>query len=340
MPGIEKCLIAEPVHVQCSEIDLQDFSLSVTAGRETAALEASLRAVGMINPPLFARKRKGEGYRVVCGMLRIKAARASGMTSFAARVAAADTDEQVLVLTSLADNASHRVFNPVEHARAAALLAETFPDDEALRLWNQLLGMPRARVVFDRYKKIAYAGETLHALLLKGAITVDTAFILIQMEDDDRAGLCDLFSRLHFSARAQAEILEYCDDICRRDGIAPGAVLEKAGVPELLGTATPTTRAAVAERVRKRITELRFPHRTDREHRVREALKKLRLPPTLRIEPPPYFEGDNWTLMLQVSSPYAVRDAAARLEDLASNPTFSELFQGKKICSGLCRSKS
>ncbi|MCX8043509.1 MAG: ParB N-terminal domain-containing protein [Desulfobacterota bacterium] len=318
---------AEAVILDVNAVDLQDTSVSVTAGRETGALEASIRTIGVLNPPLLARKREGEGYRVVCGMLRMKAVAACGATSFRAQVAAADTDEQVLVLASLADNVPHRVFNPVEHARAAALLAGTFPDHMALRVWNELLGMPRAYAVFDQYRKIAGAGETVHALMLQGSITVDTAFALVRMAHEDRACFCDLFSQLHFSARKQAEILEYCDDISRRDGITLHEVLERSGVLKALRCDMHGKDGQRAEQIRRSIKLLRFPRLAAKERSVHELIRSMKLPPTITFEPPPFFEGDTWRLNVRVTSDRDMRDAAARLAEIAEHPGLKKLLE-------------
>lgn len=320
--------LATSLHeIRLADIDVTDRSLSVTAGRDTKTLEHSINLCGMLNPPLLAPRRQGTGCRVVCGVLRLRAFAALGFASCTARIAAGNAAEPELLLAALCDNAAHRRYNDVEKARAAALLAAHYPEDDAVRLCAELTGTPPKRTVFAQYRKLAHADERLHELLLNDRITFETAVALCGMEQEDRDCFARLFDVLHFSASKQLELIEMCRDIGRRDGVAVRHALLHQEVRRVVKSLPDGNTAQAAEQVRRCLRRQRFPRLVQRERMVGDMLKRLSLPAGIAIEPPPYFEGNRWRVIATATCAEEIWRASAVLARLAETPEFRALFQ-------------
>jgi len=320
-------LCTTPERVSIENIDWQDQSLSITAGRDTKLLEASIARCGLVQPLILAPKRDGRGYRIVCGMLRVKALIACGIPECEARVVASSVSEEQLALAALYDNVPHRDFNAIEKARGAALLARVFPPAVALQLGTELLSLPATRDALRRYLELAQAEELIQNLVLQGAVSVEIACALMRMEAHDREHFISLFSRLHFSSSKQAEILDFCADISRRDNVAISWVLSTPPIAELLSNVQKQNAAQIAEQVRQHIRALRFPNLTASEQRFRELRNELRLPSTIMLEPPPFFEGTEVRLSFRVRSTDELRTLAHHVAALAEHPRMKAWFE-------------
>ena len=327
MPDQTMCVNASLREVSLAAVDLADRSLAVTAGRDTRALERSIARCGLLNPLLLAPRQHGTGYRVVCGVLRAQALAALGRTTCTARVAGSDVPESLLLLVALSDNAAHRRCNAVEKARAAALLMAHYPESEAVRLCAELTGVPPTMTACRQYRDLAAADARLHELLLAEQVTIDTAFALCAMTHEDRACFMRLFSIARFSARKQDEIVEMCADISRRDAVPLRHALEHPDVRHCMEAPSAGNAAQTAEQVRRCLRLQRFPRLAQRERKVQETIRRLRMPAGITLEPPPYFEGGRWRCVVQVAAPGDVRAAAGELALLAGRAELAELLR-------------
>ncbi len=82
----------------------------VSGGGDLARLTASLREVGLLNPP-WLRLRSDQRWQVVAGGQRFRAARQLGWETLPARTLPASTPESHCLLVALHDNAFTRGFN-------------------------------------------------------------------------------------------------------------------------------------------------------------------------------------------------------------------------------------
>jgi len=93
-------------------------------------LAASLRGVGMVQPPVLSPD--GDGYRVLVGERRVRAARRAGLEALPCIVQAA-LDPIAAHRARVAENLHRRALNPIDHA-AALRLAWLLANAQALGL--------------------------------------------------------------------------------------------------------------------------------------------------------------------------------------------------------------
>ncbi len=85
-------------------------------GRDSVAVEESIRKVGLINPVILKKSLDAnETYSVICGYQRIMACQKLGQVSIEAKVIDGLKDEEILLLV-LHDNLSSRGFNEIQKA--------------------------------------------------------------------------------------------------------------------------------------------------------------------------------------------------------------------------------
>jgi ParB family chromosome partitioning protein len=91
---------------------------------ELAELEASLRATGLLQPVTVRQAAGGQGYELIAGERRFRAATRLGWTEIPAIVK--EIDDQTLLTLALVENLQRADLNPIEEAEGYQRLADDF----------------------------------------------------------------------------------------------------------------------------------------------------------------------------------------------------------------------
>ncbi|MBN2372769.1 ParB N-terminal domain-containing protein [bacterium] len=85
-------------------------------------------------------------------------------------------------------------------------------------------------------------------------------------------------------------------------------------------------KVASGEAFRQRLKERRFPTLTGLENEWKKRIKSLRLPPSISLKPPPYFEGGKYRLSLSFKDIKGFREEMAKLDALEKDDAWIKLF--------------
>jgi ParB family chromosome partitioning protein len=91
---------------------------------DLADLEASLRATGLLQPVTVRKVRDGQGYELIAGERRLRAATRLGWAEIPAIVK--DIDDQTLLTLAMVENLQRADLNPIEEAEGYQRLADEF----------------------------------------------------------------------------------------------------------------------------------------------------------------------------------------------------------------------
>jgi len=318
----------ETLSVPLDAIDLTDLRFVMTFGREAAGLEDSIKRIGLINPPVLARAETENSYRVVCGYLRLQAIGALGETEIPARLCGPEADEKALLLCALHDNLAARAFNPVEKALAVKKLLAFLPADEVASAYLPLLGLPPTLAALEETLMLLRLEGAVLEALARGGITEKNAVRLSALSREDREALFHLFVAVNLSASKQAEVMEYCGDMARRDAAAMHEILGDPAIAAIL-CLDRLTLAQKSERIRQHIRKLRFPVLSQQEERFALLKKKLHLPRGTELAPPPYFEGSTYRLSIAFETADELKAAAEAVVRVAAGSAMEELLEEK-----------
>lgn len=307
-------------------VDLEDRAFIVTFGRSCALLARAIQRAGLINPPVLAAAPGRSSYRIVCGCLRVQALRQLGFADLPARVIQPGAPDAEILAWALYDNFSHRAFNPVEQAGAVERLLNYLPEDEVVSLWLPLLGLQPSVKALDACLRIDSLELELKQALICGSIAGPSAVELALLPADDRLALYRLFTAVHLSASKQAEVIESCGDLARRDNTAICRILQADGIQEILAAPHPNL-SQKGEQVRAWLRRCRFPRLTRREDRFAALAKRLPRAGGVRLAPPPSFEGGTYRLEIAFSRQETLAEAARTVQALSEDERLQQILE-------------
>lgn len=176
-----------------------------------AELAASIRSCGILQP--LTVRRAGEGYELVAGERRLRAARIAGLREVPCLVAQVGEEDSALL--ALMENLQRRDLDCWEEAQAIARLISRYglSQEEAARR------LGRAQPTVANKLRLLRLPEDVRALLRKNGLTERHARALLRLQDPEvqRRAAGDMVRRGMNVAQAEA----YVEKLLQSDQVTP-----------------------------------------------------------------------------------------------------------------------
>ncbi len=313
------------VVVSLHSIDITDDTFRITTQPVTAELTASIRTLGLVRPPLLLRRSpaKPDETIVVGGFRRIEACRRLGAAGIPAIVLDFDSDpnapvspekrRRVAAVSAVCENALERPLNPLEQARAIRLIESVTGDEADFQQLTAALGLPNAPQVRQKLDLLTALPPSVQTGVAEGIIPLALIPEYARIPSGDAERLAAFFQRYPAGLNKQREILQTIREIARRENTAVSVVLSEA-LNHLPAFSRGPDGNRVLQVLRTGLRKRRHPSLAAAEDRFSETRRRLSLPPGVRLDPPPYFEGEVYTLAIRFRNP----DELARMRDAVS----------------------
>ncbi|MBU2488221.1 MAG: ParB/RepB/Spo0J family partition protein [Proteobacteria bacterium] len=282
-----------------------------------------IREAGLLAPVLLRERQDGR-FQVVDGFSRREACRELGCSPVPAMVLPLSTPDGVCAFAAVSLNAVARPLGLLETSRAIALLGPDLAWDARQDLVRRALGLEAPIPRLKDWESLCRMPATLQEALEAGALAFPVALDLGRLEESNAKALARLFLELPQSLSRQRQILSLVREIAERENLSPAQVLEDPGIGAAIREEK--DKNAAATRVRAILHQRRYPT-VDRETAERDRLVAgLRLPPRMKWEPPPFFEGTTHVLRLQFDSEKELSQHLSRTLDLLKNPALKRVM--------------
>jgi ParB family chromosome partitioning protein len=311
-----------PVYLE--ELDWQDQRFAIHTYTRNAFLEDSLERHGLLCPPWLLQTSQGHPV-IVDGFKRLKWLKDDATNRVECVLFDAVDDPRDLMLQRLEAKICGAPLNLAEKAQIVARLAELLPEQRVLQDYFPALGLaPRPRAV-DRWSRVAAAEKLLLSGLAHDRLCERAALELIDWPVDERHGLIAVLCELRCSASIQMEILEQTSEIALIQGKTRTALLASREVQDILQDPDCNHRQRT-QNLRDLLQRWRYPRLWARQDRFQRSLEACALPPAMRVQPPPAFEGNSWQLQIRFSSPEELSQLLTSAQALASSQKLPELL--------------
>ncbi|HSR69577.1 MAG TPA: ParB N-terminal domain-containing protein [Acidobacteriota bacterium] len=308
------------MEIDLRDIDAADRSLAISHPWQVdEELEESVRRFGILTP-VEVRQDRGKRFQIVHGFRRLEAARRARLQHMPARLVKGD--DEFLFWTALEANRTSRGLSVLEAAAAAGILRNRFDYSEK-RLTDEVLprlGRRGDRRTLSRLLQISALDERLQRAIHQG-LEAELALRLYKRPRQLQDLVLSRIERYRLGRNKQREFFELLDELLAASGEdSARRFWRESGLAavEARGRTGPDRFAALLEELRR----LRYPSLYRHRHSFRSLLDELDLPSSIRLQEPPNFEGGDLQILLSVSSPRELSEAARRLARAAESPAF------------------
>lgn len=317
------------IPIRWQEVPLAQIDL-VEAAAEMAPdldrLAASLKAVGLINPPWLKPQPGGGRFRVVTGARRLQAAAGLGWQEITVRLVPEGTPDFYCLLVHVMDNAFTRGFNLREQADLAVQLLNHGDAETVAARYLPCLGLPPSQAFLSRLIKTAGLEAPWQQLAASGRLALSAAARLADWDPEARAAAWPFWDSLRLSQSKQEELLDQVAILARREGISPAAVLVRDELRRALTEPDRTPQERV-QAVRRHLYAQVYPRLSAAREAFETALARLgwKRSPRLRLHPPAVFEGPDFQLEIKFRDAPELEQLLAEIARLTRVEGFDDL---------------
>ncbi len=305
-------------HVSIDQINLADRTYVFTYEPLISYMVTSIKRIGLLNPPILELTGNGN-FRIVAGLKRIIALKHLRINEFQAIVHTSQNDKPCfdLFLLNLFDNLGTRNLNLIEKAFIIHQLIHQFRllKEQVASDFLPLLQLGSNPKIIERYLPLIQLEDCIKISIIEETMSVETALDLLNLPEEARIALFNLFQQLKFGKNRQREFIHLLNDISKLTDMSIINILQKKEVQDILNNQQLTPPVKI-NRLKDFLKKLRYPEYTRIEQEFANIKKELKLPPNISLHPPAFFEGNKYTMELKFTSQREFKQLVGLLNDI------------------------
>ncbi len=322
--------IFEPKQLNLHELDLEDTRFRISEFYSSDRLALSMKKIGLLHPLLVTLRESR--LVLVSGWKRLSACLKLGIAS-APVLILDEPDDLKAFLFVLYENLAGREFPLVEKAEIVSrLYAFGMAGSRIMKNILPLLQVPPTAFYLDSFLSLSKLNPIAKKAIAGKNLPFLIARMLVEFQAEDLERIIPLL--LPLGQNKQKDVLEDLLEISKRKNVSPRDFLETPGIQAVLQSSKwPPVQKS--ERVRLALRRERFPHLTAWEESFQLALRELRWPRGISLEPAPYFETDDMEASFRFKDEREFRAHLRKLLEVSSRPEFQKIFtRPRRIAKG------
>jgi hypothetical protein len=290
----------EQEEVHFSQIDFDDQCYIFTFEPLLSGLINSIKKIGLINPPIL-EQTSDNTYRIVTGLKRILALGQLKINQFPAKIYQSMNPAPTLdlFLLNFFENIGTRNLNEIEKSIILHKFIHLFQvsEESVISEFLPLLNQGANKALLDRYLKLVYLKDNIRIAIVEEFISIDNALALLEMSLIERQSIFNLFQRLQLGKNNQKELLRLLREIAKISNQSIVQIVEDKEIQDILLNEKITSPRKI-EHIKEVLKRMRYPLFSMVEMNFQNLKKDLKLPPNIILRPPPFFEGEKFTVEL------------------------------------------
>jgi len=239
-----------------------------------------------------------------------------------------EMDEFHLFSLSLHENLTARGFNAIEKAIALDKLIHHFQIDPAavIKTFLPFFSLDPNEKILNTYLSLARMEDEIKRYVLEEEVSRSNIRRLSTLTPDDRMAALSLISQLKLGENRLRETLTLLEEVSRRNQCQGRDVVQRPEIQAILSRKE-LTPSQKTERIKKVLTDLRYPRLSQMERAFEKKRKDLNLPSNLSLHHPPFFEGKRLKIEFQFGTKEEYRTILESLSSLPDKKEFEEIIQ-------------
>ena len=314
-------------NIALQEIDLLDDAFSVNYLPDLQKLRSSIEQIGLIQSVLLREKK--DLYQIVSGFRRISVMKELGKLEIESKVfEEKEIDEFQLFSLSLHENQTTRGFNAVEKAIALDKLIHRFHIDpaEVIKTFLPLFSLEPNEKILKTYLSLAQMEDEVKTYALKEEVSRFNIRKLSALTPDNRKAVLSLISLLKLGENRLRETLTLLEEISKRNQCREKDIVQRSEIQAVLSQKE-LTPSQKTERIKKVLTDLRYPKLNQLEKAFEKKRKDLNLPSNISLHHAPFFEGKRLKIEFQFDTKEEYRGILSALSALPEKEGFKQMME-------------
>lgn len=309
-------------NIKLDTIHINDERFRISYYFDLYSLIHSISKIGLIHPPLITY-RKGDAI-IVTGWKRVLACRSLNFTSIPCFVLDGEDDLKAFRL-SLEENLSFKSFALLEKAQILSRLIQLgVPEEVVVKDHLPFLEIPQTLIHLDTYLRIASLDPETKEVIHSKNMVFPVVQLLTDYSEENRQ---ILLSFLHpLGQNKQRELLQNLLEITKRDRISVQNILTGEDAQKITSDQNLSPHQK-AEEIRNLIQRKRYPTLSTWKDALKSQKKELEWPDDIKIEPSPFFEGQEFTVKFTFKDIDEYRKKLTKLNKVASDEKISQLLK-------------
>ncbi len=338
MPYISHDINQTPVtEINISEINIDDYTYKISSDIDLADLCASIKTIGLINPPFVKKCR--DYYVVVSGFRRIKALILNESSTAMVRVLpeqicvsslqVKQDDEELAehcaVFIAIVENAFQRPLNTMEQIRAVMLLKKIMNENQIAEKSGDILNLNMNTALVKRLLTIGAMPEKLHMLIEKGELSMTAALKLDQYDMETINAFICLFESIRVGLNKQVEIITNIHEIAVLEDKNPVDIIRSDSIKNIIEDNN-SDKQKRGRLIRSFLLKWRYPHLKEALEKFDNNVKQLKLGNELNLSAPVNFEAMDYTFSFKFKNMNELESRIKKLETICCNPVLRHII--------------
>ncbi len=280
-------------------------------------LRTSINKAGILNPPVIQQTGKDK-HKIINGRKRVQIARENGWNLIHCHILNETLPASHVLTIHLEEQKLSGHLSPMEKAYFLHLCLQFIDINDVLKNYLPLLGYPAQSKYFKRLRGFLQLKKEIQISLHEQRTSEKTASALLELNENDRNYLGDLFVNFMMGKGKQQRLLSLCLELSRRNHTSIKTVLSDPTIVAILQHPEmnpPQKTNQLLELLQK--YNLPLYHEAQKGFQV--ETKKLKLPKHCTLESSAAFEKDEVTLSIEFDNFDTCRKTWAKIRDYISN---------------------
>jgi ParB-like chromosome segregation protein Spo0J len=309
-------------NIKLDIINIKDERFRISHYFDLFALIRSIAEIGLIHPPVVTH-RKGN-VLIVTGWKRVLACQSLSLPSIPCFVFEGQDDLEAFRL-GLQENSTFRTFTLLEKAEILSRLIQLgVTENDVVKDELSLLEIPQTLNHLDIYLDIAALEPETKAFIHSKNMAYPVAQLLTEYSKEERSLLLSFLHPL--GQNKQKELLQNLLEVSKRDHIPVQDILAGEDIQRIT-SAENLSPLQKAEDIRNLIQRKRYPTLSTWKDAFKSQKKDLEWPADIKIEPSPFFEGEEYTVQFTFKNSDEYKKKLTKLNELASHKKISRLLK-------------
>jgi hypothetical protein len=224
---------------------------------------------------------------------------------------------------------STRSFNHVETGMVLNRLTNHVPRHMILDTYMPLLNLPSYESMLDVFLRLENLDDPIKIALAEGCLSMQTIQSLLEMDKTSRLSVFEYLIKLNFNFNKQRQFIDMILDLSVKEKVSVSSILHDESLLHMMER-DEHNKPQKVKQIFRWLKHRRFPQLTRVEETLKKRINFLNLPKGVEIDPPPFFEKEEFLMYIAFKNGSTLRNTLVDLNRIKGLETLIVPWEADK----------